>query len=207
MDKPKLVVVLTLALAAAAGRAEAQVADVSLGIGGVAMDASYETWSTSLHSPALDARANVRLSDRFSIEPYITYGRRTIAVREYSQFAIGGDTQRTEGLYGVVLHQRLSNLTHSGFHAYLSYGLSGAYYKEAVPERLYVYGPRTVTTTPAYTRTQTDPMIYPSVGFGVRKSLGDHIAIRADADAIAFFIFPAGVRASVGLVVPFGANQ
>ena len=209
MNKSKLVVVLTLALAVAAARAEAQVADVSLGIGGVTFDASYETWAMSVHSPALDARANVRLTDRFSIEPFITYGQRTIPVSEYryQPLMVGGDTHRTEGLYGVVVHQRLGGLSHSGFQAYLSYGMNGAYYKESVPERQYIYGPRTVTTVQAHAYSQTDPMIFPSVGFGIRKSFGEHLAVRADADMLVFFIVPTGARASVGLVVPIGRNQ
>jgi hypothetical protein len=208
MDKSKLVAALTLAVAAAAARADAQVADVSVGIGGVTFDASYETWATSVHSPALDARANVRLGNRFSVEPFITYGHRTIPVSEYryQPLMVGGDTHRTEGLYGVVLHQRLGGQTHSGFQAYLTYGMNGTYYKEAAPERQYIYGPRTVTTVPAQTSSQTDAMIFPSVGFGIREPLGDHLALRADADMV-FFIIPAGVRASVGLVIPFGRIQ
>src|SRR5262249_60379611 len=69
MNKSKLVVVLTLALGGAAVRAEAQVADVSLGVGGVNVSGGGGSWSFTVHSPALDARANVRVSERFSIEP------------------------------------------------------------------------------------------------------------------------------------------
>ena len=207
MDKSKLVVVLTLALAGAAVGAEAQIAEVSIGAGGAQLSGGYESWSFNVHSPALDARANVRLTDRFSIEPYVTYGRRTIAATEYASYAIGGDTQRTEGMYGVVVHQRLRSTTRSGFHAYLSYGLNGTYFTESSPERQFVYSARNIYTQPAWSRSQTDPMLLPSVGFGVRKSIGDHLAVRADADLVAFFVMPVGVRASVGVVVPFGGNK
>lgn len=207
MDQSKLVVLLTLALTAAAVRAQAQVAEVSVGVGGANLSAGYEMWTLNLHSPALDARTNVRLNDRFSIEPYVTYGRRSISVSEYGSNVIGGDTQRTEGLYGVVLHQRLRSTTRSGFHAYLSYGLSGAYFKEAIPEHRFVSGRTVYHTAPAWTRSQNDAMLYPSVGFGVRKALGDHLAVRADADLVVFLVIPAGVRASVGVVVPFGARK
>ena len=207
MDTSKLVVLITLVLGTAAVRAEAQVAEVSVGVGGAQLSGGYETWSFYVHSPALDARANVRLSDRFSIEPFVTYGHRSIPATAYASYAIGGDTQRTEGMYGVVVHQRLRSTTRSSFHAYLSYGLNGIYYKESSPERQFVYGPRTVYTQPAWSRSQTDPMLLPSVGFGVRKSLGDHLAVRADADLVAFFVLPVGVRASVGVVVPFGAKK
>jgi hypothetical protein len=204
MDKSKLVVVLTMVLSAAAARAEAQVAEVSLGVGGAQLTAGYETWSINLHSPALDGRANVTLSDRFSVEPYVTYGRRSISVSEYGPNVAGGDTRRTEGLYGVVLHQRLRRTTRSGFHAYLSYGLNGAYFNETIPEHQFVNGRTVYHTQPARTRSDNEPMLFPSVGFGVRKSLGNHLAVRADADLVAFFVIPAGVRASVGLTVPLG---
>ena len=206
MDKSKLVVVLTVVLAAAA-RAEAEVAEVSLGVGGAQLTAGYETWSINLHSPALDGRANVMLSDRFSIEPYVTYGHRSISVSQYGSNVTGGDTQRTEGLYGVVLHQRLRSTTRSGFHAYLSYGLNGAYFKETIPEHQFVRGRTVYYTQPALTRSDNEPMLFPSVGFGVRKSLGTHLAVRADADLLAFLVIPAGVRASVGLVVPIGGKR
>jgi hypothetical protein len=205
MNKSKLVVMLTLVLAA--GRAEAQVAEVSLGVGGANVSGGYESWSFAVHSPALDARANVRLSDRFSIEPFVTYGRRSIPATAWAPYAVGADSQRTEGMYGVVVHQRLRSLSRSGFSAYLSYGLNGTYFKLSTPERQFVYGPRNIYTQPAYTIDQTDPMILPSVGFGVRKSLGNHLAVRADADMVTFFGAPVGGRASVGVVVPIGANK
>jgi hypothetical protein len=207
MDKSKLVVVLTMVLGAAAARAEAQVVEVSLGVGGAQLTAGYETWSVNLRSSALDGRANVTLSDRFSIEPYVTYGRRSIPVSAYGSNVIGGDTQRTEGLYGVVVHQRLRSTTRSGFHAYLSYGLSGAYFNETIPQHQFVNGRAVYYTQPARTRSDNGPMLLPSVGFGVRKSLGNHLAVRADADLLAFLVIPAGVRASVGLVVPIGGKR
>lgn len=207
MNKSKLVVVLTLALGGAAVRAEAQVADVSIGVGGVNVSGGYESWSFTVHSPALDARANVRVSERFSIEPFVTYGRRSIPANAWAPYAVGADTQRTEGMYGVVVHQRLRSLSRPGFHAHLSYGLNGTYFKESAPERQFVYGPRNISTQPAWTRNQTDPMLLPSVGFGIRKSLGDHFAVRADGDLVTFFGAPIGGRASIGIVVPFGANK
>jgi len=207
MNKSKLVVALTVVLAAAAVRAEAQVAEVSLGVGGANVSGGYEAWSFAVHSPALDARANVRLSDRFSIEPFVTYGRRSIPATAWAPYAVGADSQRTEGMYGVVVHQRLRSLSRSGFSSYLSYGLNGTYFKLSTPERQFVYGPRNIYTQPAYTLDQTDPMILPSVGFGIRKSLGDHLAVRADADMVTFFGMPVGGRASVGVVVPIGGNK
>src|SRR5258705_1478263 len=158
MDKSKLVVVLTVVLGAAAARAEAQAAKVSLGVGGAQMTAGYETWSINLHGPALDGRANVTLSARFSIEPYVTYGRRSISVTQYGSNVIGGDTQRTEGLYGVVLHHRLRRTKPSGFYADLSYGLHGAYFNETKPEHRFVNGRTVYYNQPARTRNDTEPM-------------------------------------------------
>jgi hypothetical protein len=207
MDKSKLVVVLTVVLGATAARAEAQVAEVSLGAGGAQLTAGYETWSINVHSPALEGRANVRLTGRFSIEPYVSYGRRSIAVSQYGSNVIGGDTQRTDGLYGIVLQQRLRRTTRSRFHADLSYGLNGTYFNETIPEHQFINGRTVYHTQPAQTRSDNEPMLFPSVGFGVRKSLGNHLAVRADADVVAFFVMPAGVRASVGLTLPLGPAQ
>jgi hypothetical protein len=159
-----------------------------------------------MHGAALDARASVAMTDRFSIEPFVTYGRRSIPISQYASNAIGGDTVRTEGYYGVTIHQRLRSTTHSGFHAYLSYGLTGTYYKNDTPQRQFFYG-RTVATQPASSQRSTQGMVFPSVGVGVRKTLGSHLAMRADADVVTFFGMPLGVRASVGVVVPIGANK
>ena len=101
---------------------------------------------------------NLTLTDRFSVEPFVTYGRRSSPAFDSAAAVV--ETQRTEGMYGVVVHQRLRSTTRSGFHAYLSYGLNGMHYK---------------VTSPA-TRSQTVGMLFPSVGFGIRKSLGDHLA-------------------------------
>ena len=110
-------------------------------------------------------------------------------------------------MYGIVVHQRLRSWSGPGFSSYLSYGLNGTYFKLSNPERQFVYGPRNVYTQPASTIDQTDPMILPSVGFGIRKSLGSHLAVRADADVVTFFGAPIGGRGSVGIVVPIGANK
>src|SRR5712692_32789 len=74
----------------------------------------------------------------------------------------------------------------------ISYGLNGAYFNETIPEHRFVNGRTVDYTQPARTRSDNEPMLFPSVGFGVRKSLGNHLAVRADADLLAFFVIPAG---------------
>ena len=52
MNKSKLVVALTLLIAAGAVRAEAQVAEVSIGAGGANVVRGLDYWSTGMHSAA-----------------------------------------------------------------------------------------------------------------------------------------------------------
>ena len=203
MTKSKVLAAL-LICAAVCTRAAAQTAEVGGGVSGVFITSGGDFFGRGLHSAALDARGSVALTDRFALESFVTYGRRSISVSAYGSNVIGGDTQRTEGLYGVVVHQRLRSTTRSGFHAYLSYGLNGAYFNETIPEHQFVNGRTVYYTQPARTRSDNQPMLFPSVGFGVRKSLGNHLAVRADADLVAFLAIPAGVRASVSLAVPLG---
>src|SRR5215471_1059660 len=202
MDKPKLVALGVLLILASAVAAGAQTLEIGAGIGGTRLE-SGDWFGRVVRSPALDGAIGVALNDRFAVEAFLTYGRRSISAAEYSPLIAGGDTQITEGLYGFVIRQRVIGRPESGFHAFVSYGLSGIYSRQSVPERQYLVG-RTVVALPAYAYNDTQGMWYPLGGFGVQQAIASHLAIRAEGQMVTFLGFPIGGRGSVGLVVPIG---
>lgn len=205
MDKPKLVslgAVLILAIAVPAG---AQTLEIGAGTGAARLE-SGDWWGRVVRSPAVDGAIGFALSDRLAVEAFLTYGRRSISAAEYSPLIAGGDTQITEGLYGFVIRQRVLGGPESGFHAFVSYGLSGIYSRQSVPARQYLNG-RTVVALPAYTYNETQGMWYPLGGFGVQRAIASHLAVRAEGQVVTFLGYPIGGRGSVGLVVPIGGSS
>ena len=202
MTKSKVLAAL-LICAAACTRAPAQTAEVGGGVSGVFITSGGDFFGRGLHSAAIDARGSVALTDRFALESFVTYGRRSIPVPEYQGTIIGGDTQRIEGLYGVVIRQRLRATTRPGFHMFVSYGIGGLYGHETTPPRQYISG-RSVYNAPGFSHTQHDAFLFPMAGVGVHKSIGDHLAFRAETQLVTFLSIPAGVRVSAGVVVPLG---
>lgn len=201
MNKPKLTALAALLTTALAASASAQTVEIGVGIGGVRVDGS-EWWGRSVRSPGVDGSLTFPFNDRFAIESYVTYGRRTIPVTAYGPLVSGGDTDVTEGLYGVVVRQRVFHAT-NGFDLFVNYGLGGSYNRQSVPERQYLSG-RTVVTLPASTSNQTEPLWLPVGGVAVQKQVAPHLAIRADGQVTTFFGVPIGGRGSVGLVVGIG---
>ena len=205
MTKSKIFVAL-LMCAAVCTRAEAQLAEVGGGVSGVFLRGGGDFWGAGLQSAGIDARGSVSLSDRFALETFVTYGRRSIPVHESEWTVTGGDTQRVEGLYGIVVRQRLRAITRPGFHMFVSYGLGGVYAHETTPARQYKNG-RFVFDVPGFSYTEHDGFLFPMVGVGVHKSVGEHLAIRVEAQLVTFLSIPAGVRVSAGVAVPLGGQS
>jgi hypothetical protein len=206
MMKPKLIGRVVLLVSALAVRAQAQTVELSVGVGGANVTSGSDWWGRGVHSPAVDGKVGFAFNDRFAIESFVTYGHRSVPVAGYAPFVSGGDTQITEGLYGVVVRQRVVGASGSRFHAFVSYGLGGVYSRESAPARQYQYG-RTVVALPAYTNSQTQGMWFPVGGFAVQQEIASHLAIRAEGQVVTFFGIPIGGRGSVGLVVPIGGSS
>jgi hypothetical protein len=205
MDKPKLTTLAALLISAIALPATAQTLEIGVGAGATRVESGSDWWGRGLRSPALDGTIAVAFNDRFAIESFLTYGRRSVSVAEYGPLVAGGDTQITEGLYGVVVRQRVLGKPASSFHAFVNYGLGGMYSRQSVPARLYFNG-RTAFALPAYTDNETQGMWFPIGGFGVQQAIASHLAVRAEGQVVTFFGIPIGGRGSVGLVVPLGGR-
>jgi len=207
MAKSK-VFALLLVCAGICTRAHAQPVEVGGGIGGTSMiGGGGDFYGRGVQSTQFDARGAVRLSDRFGVEPFVTYGRRGIApARDAITTVVGGDTDRTEGLYGVVVSQRLRGLTRPGFNVFLTYGIAGLYAHDRIPARQYITG-RSVYNTPAIDYSENDGFVFPVAGIGIRKSLGDHLALRVETQLITWLTVPVGARVSAGVAVPLGGTM
>jgi len=204
MTKSKVFAAL-LVCAGICTRAHAQPAEVGVGIGGVHVADGGDLWGRGFHSADADARGSITLTDRFALESFVTYGRRSIPIPEYVHDVTGGDTVRVEGLYGVVVRQRLRSTTRPGFHVFISYGIGGGYARDTTPPRQYFNG-RSVVALPGFSYTQNNGLLFPLAGVGVYKSLGEHLALRVESQAVTFVGMPIGVRLSAGVAVPIGGT-
>jgi hypothetical protein len=202
MNKPKLTILLALILSASAASSQAQVVSLIGGIGGARLPAGGDFWGDGVRGAAIDASVSVALNDRFALEPFVTYGRRAIPYNDPR--VSGGPTQRTEGLWGVVVSQRLRATTREHFHAFITYGASGYYGHDAVPTRNYLINRNQTFTMPARTENEVLPPVFGVIGGGVQRSIAEHLAVRAQIDMLTVLFIPVGVRGSVGVVVPLG---
>lgn len=203
MDKPKLTVLLVLVISAHAAAARAQALEISAGVGAARVDSGNDFWwGRGVSSPAVDGKLAFAFNDRFAVESFLTYGRRSFPASEYGPSVSGGDTQVAEGVYGILMRQRVMR-GRSGLGVFVSYGLGGMYSRYAVPARQYFSG-RTPITYPAYTSNETQGMWFPIGGMSVQQRITDHLAVRVDGQVTTFFGLPIGGRGSVGLVVPIG---
>src|SRR5437762_11083305 len=82
MTKSKVFAAL-LVCAGICTRAHAQPAEVGVGIGGVHVADGGDLWGRGFHSADADARGSITLTDRFALESFVTYGRRSIPIPEY----------------------------------------------------------------------------------------------------------------------------
>jgi len=206
MTKSKVLAAL-LVCAGICTRSSAQTAEIGGGVGGAhVISGGGDFYGRGLGSVTVDAHGSIPLSDRFGLEPFVTYGRRSIAPPAAAGTVVGGDTQRTEGLYGVVVTQRLRGLTRPGFHVFLSYGVAGMYGHDRTPPRQYISG-RSVYNAPGFDYSEKNGLPFPVAGIGVHKSLGEHLALRIESQAITFLTIPVGVRVSAGVAVALGRTS
>jgi len=204
MAKSKVFAAL-LMCAGVCTRVHAQPAEVGAGIGGIHVADGGDLWGRGFHSADVDARGSIALTDRFALESFVTYGRRSIPIPAYVHDLTGGDTVRVETLYGVVVRQRLRATTRPGFHVFISYGVAGTYAHDTTPPRQYFNG-RSVVTLPGYDDAHNDGLLFPIAGVGVHKALGHHLALRVESQAVTFVGLPVGVRLSAGVAVPIGGT-
>lgn len=207
MCRSSFILVLVALVSVLPRTAAGQTAEVGVGISGVHLGNGRDLWGgDGLHTVAIDVHANAPLAprSRFSIEGFVTYGQRSIAVNGYGAVVSGGDTRRAEGAYGVAIKQRLVASTKPGFHAFVTYGLAGSYARERAPSREFRYPNGYVYRSPASTYEQTVGPGLITLGGGFEKELGRRLALRVDTQAMLFFFYPVGARVSAGVVVPFG---
>ena len=185
----------TLTLALVPSRAAfADPPEAVVGFGGTYLAEGSDLWGTGMRSAGLVVQGSLPLTHRFSIEAIGTAADRTTD---------SGST-RTERSFGFNVKQRLLASEQGGFHAFLTYGAAGVYYRERWPDRTYTLANGRSYTAPAYTYEGGPSIPFPTIGGGVQQELGAHAAIRADIQTTMFLFLPVGVRASLGLVVPIG---
>jgi hypothetical protein len=199
----RLTLTTTLVLTILAGHARAQPVEVFGGVTGVFLRDAGDFWGTGLRSVGVEARSDLPVSERFALEPFITFGRRSLPLNAYGATVRGGDTERVEAVYGMVVRQVLRSTQRPGFEAFVTYGVSGFYSRDSAPPRQFVDG-RTVVEQPAWSHSRNASLPFPTVGVGVQKTLGARAAIRFDTQMTTFLWIPVGARASVGITVPFG---
>ena len=162
-----------------------------------------------LYQPAVNLRVTIPITDRFAFEGLTTLGRRD---------AWYGNA--VEGLYGVQIKQQFVMAGRPTLQPFVTYGLGG-YYRRA-PEgrsadfnRLRNRRPELgelVCGSPCGGSTATAPFLI-LAGGGVQQTIGGHFAVRAELQAMvaapphAPYPFPLGVRASVGVSMPFGRYE
>ena len=165
-----------------AGHAAAQEARPPIEVGvGVSrlITVPYEDFFTSdFVAPALDVRATVPLTPRFSFEAIGTIGRESTA-----RFT------RVDGLYLLQVKQRLRSATRGRFHGFLTYGAAG-YYNHVRQD-----GVRYTSWDEPYAAV---------AGGGVQYALADRVAVRAEAQMLAFVYIPIGARIAGSVSIPFG---
>jgi hypothetical protein len=161
-------------------------------------------WGEGLQHVGAAIHATLPFSQRFALEVSTTLGRRALYPSRYGGAIVeGGDVHRTEGLFAIVVRQRLSS-TRPGLHAFATYGLAGFFGTTSSGAIRETYPNGRVYSYPASTYSRTVGPGFPIVGGGFQKELTPHLALRADAQVLFFLFIPAGFRTSASMVVPIG---
>jgi hypothetical protein len=199
------VILGSLLLAALPAVAAAQAYEVKLGVGASpsVLRRDDEMWGRGTRGVGIDGRIQMRVSQRFAIEPFVSVGRRSIATESLAATVTGGNTTRTEGLYGAIVQQRLLRLSSPTLVTFITYGLAGTFERESSPA-LHYSGPGLTVDVPASTSSRLDGPVLIAYGGGIEKSLRTHLALRTAAEVISFFGYSVGVRGTVGLVYSLG---
>jgi hypothetical protein len=129
-----------------------------------------------LAGPALDLRVTLPLTPRFAFEATATVaGDTTASVRQ------------TAGLYTLQIRQRIARASTGRSQVFVTYGGTGNYSR--------VSGPH-------YAYNATDPPVFTTAGVSFQQTLGRHVAVRFDAQAITLLYLPLAARVSAGLSIP-----
>jgi len=147
------------------------------------------------------AHVTLPINERFGIQPLVTYSRSSEAPYPGPGVS-GGQRDHRDLLVGAVVEQRF-HTPRPTLQAFMTYGLAAGWEREEVAPMTYFNG-RTQQTIPGYTTQDFAEIPISLFGGGIRQAIGRRLTIRAEAQAVGFFIIPVGVRASVGVAVALG---
>jgi hypothetical protein len=194
--KPLTSVLATVLLVAAASGAAAQTVPTSAAGAGPRLElGGGAAWFLDAGAPSLaDVRATVAVSRNWAVEGVLSF------------------SPQSDGTYGIYrVHAKwrfLDGAGSAGVEAHLTFGGAGFFSHWSFP----AYSWTDSRTGQNYnyggdSGWSVDAPIYPTVGFGVQKRLGSHLAVRADL-AVGFGINDYGIgyaiMPSVGFSIPVG---
>jgi hypothetical protein len=91
----------------------------------------------------------------------------------------------TLGFYGVQFRQYVRGIGNARLEPFVTYGAMGVFYRE-------------------YSGMAATPPILGFVGGGLQQRIARRAAVRVEAQGIAAFVIPVGVRVAAGVSVPIG---
>jgi hypothetical protein len=148
-----------------------------------------DSQTRGMTEPLVEVRATVPVSTRFAVEGAVSLGHsdRYLAT--------------TEGLYQILVKQRLRSLERGRLRPFLLYGVAGYYARGDVAAAKIPQPDGTVFDRPAGSFGSVDEPYFAALGGGVDHRTTRHLGVRADAQWITFLGLPAGFRTMVGLSV------
>ena len=163
--------------------------EIGVGIGRLLPPVYSDSQTRGMSEPLVEVRGMVPLSARFGIEGAVSFGHsdRYLAT--------------TEGLYQILVKQRLRSLERGKLKPFLLYGVAGYYARGDVPAANIPQPDGTVISRPASSFGSIDEPYFASVGGGVDHWTSRHLGVRADAQWITFIGLPAGFRTLIGVSV------
>jgi hypothetical protein len=141
------------------------------------------------------------VNERFAIQPFVSYGRWSDAPYPGPGVS-GGETDSRDALFGAVVEQRFKT-PRPALRAFMTYGIAAGYERTTTAPVEFISG-ATRHTIPGYSTQHFAEVPISVFGGGVQQAIGRHLAIRAEAQALGFFIIPLGVRASIGVAIALG---
>lgn len=181
--------------------ARAQGLAVSAGVVGTAITQSTDFWGREFQSVGLAIGAIAPLGGRFSLVPFATYANRRFPLELRDGTPVGVHIRRSEGLFGVLVEQRLRKGSSPRRDVFVNYGIAGHFYRENIPAHDVVFASGQISSRRASTTRSSSFPVFAVLGLGVHKPIGSHLSLRATADSLLAVVVPVGVRFTGSLVV------
>jgi len=148
-----------------------------------------DSQTRGMTEPLVELRATVPVSPRFALEAAVSVGfsDRYLATKE--------------GLYQVLVKQRLRSVERGAFHPFLLYGIAGYWARGDVAAADIPLPDGTVFHRRAGSFGSIDEPYLAVLGGGVDYAAARHLGVRADVQWLTFIGLPAGFRTMAGLSV------